>query len=189
MKLKTLYCCVLFLLLAPILGLSDKGPTFTNDPCQQGGKKSDPPAGCGCPTITLRTVKINLTFDASNDPYRTCTFPDYPSDPAIFFGSATPGVSSAYYCVITIAPSIPTNCLSGVTTTFHMVSPWGSSQRAVDIQAPSGVVCGYTVEFYEACNSCHNGASGRPYYTYSGTFGNTDTFTNAYLLYSYTSSC
>jgi hypothetical protein len=190
MKLKTIYCLVLFSFLAPLLAIGDKSPTFTNDPCAQGGKKSPPPPQCGCAPIVDKDVKIFLNFNASNDPSRICGVDvDGASDPARVTGTTDPSNGSTYYCVVTVAPNIPNNCLIGTNYTFKLTTPFGNGERALMIRIPQGVVSAYKVDFYEKCNFCHNNQRGRPYYTFSGTIGTNETFTFANLLYQYTNPC
>lgn len=181
---------MLFTLLAPLLAISDKNPTFSNDPCAQATKKSGPSPQCGCAPIADRDVKIILTFDASNDPVRSCGVDvDVSSDPATVTGTTDPNDGTSYYCVVTVAPNIPSTCLVGTNYTFKLTTPFGNGERALNIKVPQGVVSGYKVEFYEKCNSCHNGTAGRPYYYFAGTIGTNDTFAFALLLYQYTNPC
>lgn len=175
---------LIFVLFSPFFARSDKSGNTGSSACDSGKKNSD--CGTVCPTGS-RNVKITLGFDASNDPLRVCPVPEFNSDPAIFGGTNSVSDLTSYYCVVTVNGNVSQQCaITG--STRNLTAPFGGGERAISVIAPNDVVSTYKVDFYEKCNSCR-GVPGRPYFTFTGTLGSTQTFAFANLLYAYTNPC
>ncbi|WP_343302822.1 hypothetical protein AAHN97_14845 [Chitinophaga niabensis] len=139
------------------------------------------------PSLTPVDCNLKLQFIADVSTDRSCPTPNPQSNPQTVNGATAlvTTQSHTYYCKITVEPV--ENIYNYNAATYK--TTWVTSGQSMNIKVPREVPSTLIIDFYENCNACKGGTTGRPMFRGRAQLAPGQTHAFTLLSYSMKAGC